>query len=251
MLGFALARFMYLHVPTLEKNQAPGEGYYMSKSPYRPALLIHLASVLPAGILAILQFVPQIRYKALIVHRVMGYVSLFLLTMGAATGFILGRRSFGGEISTQTGVVFLGAMTLISAGLAYYNIKRLQIDQHRKWMLRTWFYAGSIITLRLVMIIIAQIISAINEYHSVRSPAFGLVSYPTDIRTQVWSCNEVEYVLKNTTLIAAQYPTCASGQEGGFVVVPAMWTTALSIGSALRVSFGPALWIALLTHAVG
>jgi hypothetical protein len=30
----------------------------------------------------------------------------------------------------------LAIMTIISASLAYINIKRLQIDQHRAWMLR-------------------------------------------------------------------------------------------------------------------
>jgi hypothetical protein len=167
MLGFVLARFMYLHVPTLLNNIAPGEGYYMSTNLYKPALLIHIGTVLPAGIFAIFQFIPQIRYKALIVHRIMGYISLFLLTVAVATAFVLGRRSFGGDLSTQTGVVFLGVATLVSAALAYYNIKRLQINQHRKWMLRTWFYAASIITVRIIMIIVAQIISAIGQYHTV------------------------------------------------------------------------------------
>ncbi|QRW09748.1 hypothetical protein RhiLY_08747 [Ceratobasidium sp. AG-Ba] len=232
MVGFALARFMYLHVPTLTKNLAPGEGYYMLTSFYKPAMLIHIATVLPAGILATLQFVPQIRYKALIVHRIIGYISLFLLVIGTASGFVMGRRSFGGDITIQTGVVLLGAVTLVAAAIAYYNIKRLQIDQHRKWMLRTWFYASTIITTRLVMIITAKAISAINQYHT------------------VWSCAEIAYVLENSTRLAEQYPSCVSGQEGGYVAVPATWTTALPIGSSLRASFGPALWIAFLTHAI-
>ena len=168
MVGFALARFMYLHVPTLKAGLAPGEWYHMRSNPYKPAILIHLATVLPAGILAVLQFVPAIRYRALIVHRICGYISVFLLLIGVATGFVLIRRSFGGDISVQTGLVFLGVSTLVSVVLAYWNIKLLQIDQHRKWMLRTWFYASSIITLRILMIITAQIISAINQYHLVR-----------------------------------------------------------------------------------
>ena len=168
MFGFALSRFMLLHVPTLKTNLAPGEWYHMRTSLYKPAILIHLATVLPAGILAVLQFIPIIRYRALIVHRICGYIAVFLLVLGVATGFVLGRRSFGGDISIQTGVIFLGVSTLVSVALAYWNIKLLQIDQHRKWMLRTWFYASSIITLRILMIITAQIISAMNQYYFVR-----------------------------------------------------------------------------------
>ncbi|QRV80979.1 membrane protein [Ceratobasidium sp. AG-Ba] len=233
MFGFALARFMCLHVPTLETSRGPGEGYYILQGIYKPAILIHIGTVLPAGIFAILQFVPQIRYKAIIVHRVLGYVTLFLLLIGAITGFILGRRALGGEIAIQTGVIFLGASVLVSAVLAYYNIKRLQIDQHRKWMLRTWFYAGSIITLRLVMIIIAKAVSAIDQYAA------------------VWSCGEVDYVLKNATLLVQNYPVCASGIAETLVAVPARWTSELFIGSSLRIAFGPAGWIAFLTHALG
>ncbi|KAG8742951.1 hypothetical protein FRC12_015196 [Ceratobasidium sp. 428] len=196
-------------------------------------MLIHLATVLPAGILATLQFIPLIRYKALIVHRVCGYVALLLLVMGAASGFALGRRSFGGDFSIQTGVVVLGASVLVSAALAYYNIKRLQIDQHRKWMLRTWFYAGSIITLRILQIMMAKIASDINQYHT------------------VWSCNEVDFMLKNATEVAQMYPLCATNQQNGYVVVPAIMTSAIGAGSSLRFAFGPALWMALFIHATG
>ncbi|KAF8592991.1 hypothetical protein BDV93DRAFT_591016 [Ceratobasidium sp. AG-I] len=233
MVGFALARFMYLHVPTLKEGVAPGEWYYLRTSLYKPAILIHLATVLPASILAVLQFVPAIRYRALIVHRICGYIAVFLLIMGVATGFVLGRRSFGGDISIQTGVVFLGAATLVSVALAYWNIKLLQIDQHRKWMLRTWFYASSIITLRILMIITAQVVSAIGQYHV------------------AWSCEEVAFVVDDQAKMATDYPTCVNGQEGGFVVIPARWTNGVSIGSALRMTFGPALWMALFLHAVG
>ncbi|KAG8733974.1 hypothetical protein FRC10_012046 [Ceratobasidium sp. 414] len=116
---------MYLHVPTLETSRAPGEGYYTLQGIYKLALLVHVGTILPAGIFAITQFIPQIRYMVLIVHRVLGYVALFLLLIGAATGFILGRRTFGGDIAIQTGVVFLVVLVLVSASLACYNIKQL------------------------------------------------------------------------------------------------------------------------------
>lgn len=167
MVGFALARFMYLHPPTMLSGIAPGEGYYFQRGVYKAGMLIHLATVLPASIIAVTQFIPAIRYKALIFHRVLGYVALTLLFIGTAAAFAIMRRSFGGDISIQSGVVVLGAVTLASATIAWINIKRLQIDQHRKWMLRTWFYAGSIITVRIVMIITAQIIAAIGQYYTV------------------------------------------------------------------------------------
>lgn len=52
------------------------------------------------------------------------------------------RNAFGGTFATQTGVGAAVIITTISVGMAYYNIKRLQIEQHRAWMLRTFFYVS-------------------------------------------------------------------------------------------------------------
>ncbi|KAK1233181.1 hypothetical protein PQX77_003717 [Marasmius sp. AFHP31] len=213
----------------------PGEAYWLGRGIYKIGMLAHLATVLPAGFLAVVQFIPIIRYKAILVHRLAGYVSLFLLFVGTTFAFVITRRSMGGDIATQSGLFLLGIVTLVSATIAWFNIKKLQIDQHRKWMLRTWFYASSIITLRLVMIITAQIISAIGQYST------------------VWSCAEVLFTIdNNSTQLEELYPVCLSGSlDAVHVAVPAAWTVALNIGSSLRMSFGPALWIALFLHAVG
>ncbi|CCO33697.1 hypothetical protein BN14_07782 [Rhizoctonia solani AG-1 IB] len=235
MFGFALARYMYLNPSIMLSNIAPGEGYWFHRGVYRIGFILHIATTLTAGIIAITQFIPIIRYKAIIVHRILGYVSLFLLVVGTAAAFAIMRRSFGGDLSIQSAVVLLGAATLVSALLAWINIKRLQIDQHRKWMLRTWFYAGSIITVRLVMIIVAQIISAIGGYYT------------------LWNCGEVLYALdNNSTKLTELYPMCTGGQlDSTLVPVPAVWSTGLTIGSTLRASFGAALWGGFLLHAVG
>ena len=53
---------------------------------------------------------------------------------------MIARVSFGGGIETQTVVGLLAILFLGSLAIAYYNIKRLQIEQHRAWMLRAWIY---------------------------------------------------------------------------------------------------------------
>ncbi|CAE6472477.1 unnamed protein product [Rhizoctonia solani] len=234
MVGFALARYMYLNPSIMLKGIAPGEGYWFQHGIYHAGILIHVATTLTAGVIAVTQFVPLIRYKALIVHRTLGYVALFLLVIGVASAFAIMRRSFGGDLGIQSAVLVLGTMTLVSAVLAWGNIKRLQIDQHRKWMLRTWFYAASIITVRIIMIIIAQIISTIGQYYT------------------IWNCGEVLYALdNNSTQLTEFYPMCTGDLESIPVPVPAVWTIGLTVGSTLRASFGPSVWISLVLHAVG
>ncbi|CEL58372.1 hypothetical protein RSOLAG1IB_03118 [Rhizoctonia solani AG-1 IB] len=235
MLGFVLARFMYLHVPTMLEGIAPGEAYWFRRGIYKAGMLIHLGSILPAGFLAVFQFVPIIRYKAILVHRISGYISIFLLFIGMASAFVITRRSFGGEMASQTWTMTIGALVLVMATLGWANIKRLQIDQHRKWMLRTWFYASAIITSRIIMVISAKVISAIGQYYA------------------VWSCDEILYTIdNNSTRLIEMFPACSTGPlELVHVAVSAVWSKPENIGSTLRLTFGPSLWIASLVHAIG
>jgi len=55
---------------------------------------------------------------------------------------VIVRRSFGGRVETQAAVFVLSFLSLAASSLAYYNVKRLQIEQHRAWMLRTMVYVS-------------------------------------------------------------------------------------------------------------
>jgi len=65
---------------------------------------------------------------------------------------MIAKHSMGGDLSWQLWVGVVGTMTTIALVLAYVNIKRLQIDQHRAWMLRAWTWAASIVSLRLILL---------------------------------------------------------------------------------------------------
>jgi uncharacterized membrane protein YozB (DUF420 family) len=99
-------------------------------------------------------------------------------------------QAFGGEVSTQAGVGLMVIVSTTGICMAYYNINRLQIEQHRAWMLKTFFYVcvslhpptnpyyfhsttplqmGSIITLRFILAIATQIISAQHNYYLSKS----------------------------------------------------------------------------------
>lgn len=100
-------------------------------------LLIFLPA---AGLLVILQFTPAIRQKWRLVHRINGYIIVLLALIANAGAIMIAREAFGGTMVTQSWVGALFILTTVGLGLAIYNIKMLQIDQHRAWMLRTWFY---------------------------------------------------------------------------------------------------------------
>ena len=93
------------------------------------------------------------------------------------------RRAFGGSLATQAGVGVLVIASTVSIALAYYNIKRLQIDQPLAWMLRAAFYLGTIITLRIITIIAAQISGKIGGYYT------------------VMECEKLQYIYNETSSI--------------------------------------------------
>ena len=242
MLGFTLARLSYLNIggdatSSYKSGSSPGEWYYFKGGIYRIGLTIHLATILPAGFLMIWQFVPVIRYKALIFHRINGYIVVLLVLVSNVGAVMIVRRAFGGTLETQAGVGVLAIITTVSILLAWYNIKRLQIDQHRAWMLRAMFYLGTIITLRLIMILSVIIASKMSTYHS------------------TMSCGQLYSIYDSPNPVNELYPACArlGASVDDVIVVPANFSSGEpeQIAASFHISFGMAMWMAIILHLVG
>jgi hypothetical protein len=89
------------------------------------------------------QFVPSIRHKLILAHKLNGYLVVTLGLIANAGAMMMIRHAFGGNLASQSLVGTLFVITTTGLALAYYNVKMFQIDQHRAWMLRTWFYVSS------------------------------------------------------------------------------------------------------------
>jgi hypothetical protein len=72
MLGFCLARTPYLDINTYSQSAAPGEWYWYRSGYHRIGIMMHIVSVVPCGILMVWQFVPIIRQKFILFHRING-----------------------------------------------------------------------------------------------------------------------------------------------------------------------------------
>lgn len=241
MLGFCLDKLPSLDIANRwSKSAAPGEWYWFQHGIYRVGITIHLSTVIPAGILVIWQFVPVIRHRAILFHRINGYIIIVLVLLGNISGMMIARRAFGGALSTQGAVGILAILTTTGLFMAYYNIKKLQIEQHRAWMLRTMFYLGSIITTRLIVIISAQILSKIGSYHV------------------IMTCGEI-LSLRSTEYVGTRYPSCLGANatttadlDTHLVPVLVYFGSNLEeIAASLRAPFGMSLWLAIFLHAVG
>ncbi|KFY38622.1 hypothetical protein V494_04286 [Pseudogymnoascus sp. VKM F-4513 (FW-928)] len=240
MLGFSLARISYINIsgdaPSSFKSGAvPGEWYWYQSGIHRIGITLHLVTVVPAGILMVFQFLPIIRYKALLFHRINGYLIILLATLGNVGALMIARRAFGGTLATQSAVGTLVIATMTSMALAYYNIKRLQIDQHRAWMLRAMFALGTIITLRIVMAISSGIISSIGSYSA------------------AMHCGEIAFLYaKFPAALQIRYPSCVGGNSTYVAVKADINSVFGEEGKASMVlTFGMAWWVAIAMHTVG
>lgn len=149
----------------------------------------------------------------------------------------------GGSPSTQVALGLLGAMTTVSVVLAYINIKRLQIDQHRAWMIRTWVYAGSIISLRLVQM-------AANTYIAQHQQGQW---YDLQTCGNIWK----QWTLYGAPAGAGNptpylYPQCTAPNSSELVIVKA---NVNGIGpeaatASFHNTFGMSLWLCLAIHAI-
>jgi hypothetical protein len=152
-------------------------------------------------------------------------------------------QSETGDLTTQTfvGVVALG--TLITFSLAIYNIRHLQLDQHRAWMLRSWFYCGFIIPLRIIQGIIAAVVTR----------------WPAATRHALMTCPQLLYMYaNNAATLHAAYPICAPENASlleaadGFVPIrAALGKDQAQNSAALEVSFTAGGALALLLNGVG
>lgn len=111
LFGFILARLQFLSIygkfcpSTPEMNSQtglPGLCYsVVTFYRYKVAILLHLIGTLPAGLLAVFQFIPAIRYRFMLYHRIAGYVTLLLMTSGLVGACMLADSPSEGNYHFQ------------------------------------------------------------------------------------------------------------------------------------------------------
>lgn len=224
-----------------ENGAAPGECYWYQKSFYKTGILLHLSAILPCALLAIFQFIPAIRYRFMIFHRMSGYIIITLTLIANAGAIMVARRAFGGTLSTQTFVGLLALMSTLAILNAYYNIKRLQLDQHRAWMLRTFAWMASIVTSRIIQLCMMRIIGIMPagydfwdqrscaELMSIAGPHATYHFYPTCEPSNPNFINDGRVVMH-----------ASNGIDNPFEKI-----------AAAGISFPAALWLSLALHVLG
>ena len=63
---------------------------------YKVGIIIHLSTCLPAAIIAVFQFVPIIRYRFILYHRLAGYTAVLLMTTSLVGACMIADAAMGG-----------------------------------------------------------------------------------------------------------------------------------------------------------
>ncbi|KIJ25690.1 hypothetical protein M422DRAFT_785457, partial [Sphaerobolus stellatus SS14] len=230
MTVFFVIRVPYWDPPTFQKASSPGEWHLFQKNPYYLGIFLHLFAALPAGFLSIFQLLPVIRSKYATLHRILGYAMMALLTLGNVGVILFSPASMGGnDLSLVAAMGTLIVLTSTSMFLGWYNMRYHQVEEHRKWMLRTISWMTIIITQRFMLFPLVFIALYVGNYYT------------------LWSCQQILSVTGDVPAFGEQFPSCIHDMNG-YAAVPVGLKSQLYLGSLVRLTFSTATWIAIVLH---
>ncbi|KAI1139139.1 hypothetical protein F5Y05DRAFT_339676 [Hypoxylon sp. FL0543] len=216
---------------------SPGECFYhLDGGWYQFWIITHLACILPASLLACIQFIPIARRKAMWLHRINGWISTVLAAIGSFGAVMLSPHSMGGGVDTISMVIVQGILFTGSLITGCVHAKRHNIAKHRAWMLRTWAIGCAIITMRHFMTA-TIILSSIHGGYYYAQP-----------------CDKISFILGGENATLASYPECApffSGEDPKrHVAVHATAITKDKVETAavINMVFGMAGYMAIIVH---
>ncbi|KAI0184705.1 hypothetical protein EV127DRAFT_485886 [Xylaria flabelliformis] len=267
LIIFSLASLRFLYFDSVfcasgRGGALPGECFYFLRTSLaRLGITAHLWCILPASVLAGVQFVPAVRRPPLLrLHRAIGYTSIALALVGSLLTLPIIRHTFGGDLASQSATTLLLLLFVVAQVAGYVKIRRKDVVRHRQWMLRSWFYvrlrqlrplprfdllhigdftAGSIITMRIIMTSAAIAISWIGGYY---------LAMP---------CDKIHSIIGARRETLQAYPDCSPYFTEGDVARKAIvdadifGTNRAQFAAAFNLTYGMGAWLAVSSHVAG
>ena len=94
------------------------------------------------------QFIKKWRNKRLNFHRFLGKIYIIVVLLSGISGLYIANYAEGGIIA-QLGFSGLALAWLYTTTKAYLTIRRKEIDNHQKWMIRSYALTFAAVTLRI------------------------------------------------------------------------------------------------------
>lgn len=133
------------------------DGLLGSKSPqllesflYLPAFYTHIFLGGLALLAGFSQFLPKLRRKYLGLHRVLGKIYVISVLLSGIAGLGIAYFATGGMI-TATGFAGLALFWLYTTIIAYVAIRKKEINNHQRWMIRSYALCFAAVSLRIYL----------------------------------------------------------------------------------------------------
>ncbi|CEG25461.1 DUF2306 domain-containing protein [Bacillus sp. B-jedd] len=146
----AIVRYFFLD-PAITNKTLIEQGMHLYDFHYKPWNAVLLAHIITASIAIVIgpfQFSKKSRQKKLHLHRNIGKIYVGLIMISGITGIYLSYYAFGGIIS-KLGFLALSIAWLLTTYLAYKYIRKKNILQHERWMIRSYAVTLVAITFRI------------------------------------------------------------------------------------------------------
>lgn len=111
----------------------------------------HIFASIVALVLGPFQFSRALRQKYTVVHRWSGRIYLLAgVLVGGAAGLYMAQFAYGGVVS-RAGFTLLALGWLATGVMAYLAIRRRDVLNHRRWMIRNYALTFAAVTLRIYL----------------------------------------------------------------------------------------------------
>jgi hypothetical protein len=123
------------------------ESQFRQYWPMRGWLLVHISHGMVALLTGPVQLWLGLKDVYPKVHKNLGFVYMYAITMSAMASFYLAFHTSGGAVF-GSGLVGLGIAWLTTTGMAFLAIKRHLYEQHKEWMIRSYVVTFAFVTFR-------------------------------------------------------------------------------------------------------
>lgn len=117
---------------------------------FNPWIKVHAAGAASALLLGATQFLPAIRARWPVLHRIGGRLYVLGCLIGGVSALILAAGTSAGAIA-GAGFGALGCAWLATTSVAVYNILKGNVTAHRRWMIRSFALTLAAVTLRVYL----------------------------------------------------------------------------------------------------
>lgn len=131
---------------------------------YKPIFYIHTSFGGIALLAGSTQFFKNLRLRHPSLHRILGKIYIITVIVSGLAGLVVASYATGGLISIS-GFTMLALGWLSTTILAYTSIKQKNINAHEKWMMYSYAFCFSAVTLRIYLGLGIAAGLAFNEFY--------------------------------------------------------------------------------------